>query len=137
MVRLTDSRSARVNLDYFVKRTPIITSLGFSESRLNKLQAYIELLWASNEELNLISRKMTFEELIDNHVIDSLLALKNFPKDAKVVADFGSGGGLPAVIYAIQFPEMKFQLFEKSPKKQEFLERCKSVAPNLEIFGEI
>lgn len=53
------------------------------------------------------------------------------------MSDFGSGGGLPAVIYAIQFPETKFRLFEKSPKKQEFLNRCRAIAPNLEIAGEI
>lgn len=126
-----------LNLAYFSERSSVILDLGFSAALLPKLQAYIELLWASNEELNLISRKMTFEELIDNHVIDSLLALKKFPANAKVVADFGSGGGLPAVIYAIQFPELQFRLFEKSPKKQEFLARCKAIAPNIDIFGDI
>ncbi|MGZ3769751.1 MAG: 16S rRNA (guanine(527)-N(7))-methyltransferase RsmG [Bdellovibrio sp.] len=103
-----------------------------------KLKAYIDLLWAENEELNLISRKMTYEELIDNHVIDCLLPLKKFPFPVKEVADFGSGGGLPGVIYAIQFPDIKFHLYEKSPKKQEFLEKCrKAVAPNLSVHGEI
>ncbi len=124
-------------LAYFDKQSSLMVDLGFSKARLPKLRYYVELLWAANEELNLISRKMTFEELIDNHVIDSLLPLSRFPTDAKVVADFGSGGGLPAVIYAIQFPEVSFRLFEKSPKKQEFLERCKVVAPNLDVAGEI
>jgi 16S rRNA (guanine527-N7)-methyltransferase len=122
---------------HFEKRIPLILQLGFREAALPKLKSYIDLLWSSNEELNLISRKMTFEELIDNHVIDSLLPLKFFPTNVKAVADFGSGGGLPAVIYAIQFPEMKFHLYEKSNLKQDFLNRCKSIAPNLEIHGEI
>ena len=111
--------------------------LGISESAVPKLKDYVELLWSANEELNLISRKMTFEELIDNHLIDCLLPLRFFPSGLKSVSDFGSGGGLPAVIYAIQFPETKFRLFEKSPKKQEFLNRCRAIAPNLEIAGEI
>ncbi|MGZ3781029.1 MAG: 16S rRNA (guanine(527)-N(7))-methyltransferase RsmG [Pseudobdellovibrionaceae bacterium] len=103
-----------------------------------KLQAYVDLLWSENEELNLISRKMTYEELIDNHVIDCLLPLKKFPQNIKEAADFGSGGGLPGVIYAIQFPETKFHLYEKSPKKQEFLNKCKDmVAPNIQVHGEI
>lgn len=125
------------NNAYFEKRTPLILDLGFSKEALPKLQAYIDLLWASNEELNLISRKMTYEELIDNHVIDCLLPLKQFPKGVKTAADFGSGGGLPGVVYAIQFPEIKYHLYEKSPKKQEFLNRCKVLAPNLSIHGEI
>ena len=122
---------------HFENRTPLIKELGFREEALPQLKSYIDLLWSSNEELNLISRKMTFEELIDNHVIDCLLPLKSFPKNAKVVADFGSGGGLPGVIYAIQFPQMAFHLYEKSNLKQNFLTRCKAIAPNLNIHGEI
>ncbi|MBC7371813.1 MAG: 16S rRNA (guanine(527)-N(7))-methyltransferase RsmG [Bdellovibrionaceae bacterium] len=122
---------------YFETRTPIFLHLGFTEKTLPRLKAYVDLLWSSNEELNLISRKMTYEDLIDNHVIDSLLALSHFPTDVKVVADFGSGGGLPAVIFALQFPQIKFHLFEKSPLKQDFLQLCKKIAPNIEIFGDI
>lgn len=122
---------------YFEHRTPIFLQLGFRPEALSQLKAYVDLLWTANEELNLVSRKMTFEELIDNHVIDCLLPLKTFPKGVKVAADFGAGGGLPGVIYAIQFPDVKYHLYEKSPKKQEFLNRCKAIAPNLEVHGEI
>lgn len=111
--------------------------LGFQESSLTRLKSYIDLLWAANEELNLISRQMTFEELIDNHLIDCLLPLKKFPKQIRTAADFGSGGGLPGVVYAIQFNEVSYHLYEKSPKKQEFLKRCQSLAPNLQVHGEI
>ncbi|MFS4459232.1 16S rRNA (guanine(527)-N(7))-methyltransferase RsmG [Bdellovibrio sp. HCB2-146] len=122
---------------YFEKRIPLFLELGFREEAIPQLKAYVDLLWKSNEELNLISRKMTFEELIDNHVIDSLLPLKHFPNGVKTAADFGSGGGLPGVIYAIQFPQVAYHLYEKSPLKQEFLTRCKAIAQNLEVHGEI
>lgn len=118
-------------------RIPLILELGFREEALPQLQAYIDLLWAANEELNLFSRQMKFEELIDNHLIDCLLPLKQFPKNIKAAADFGSGGGLPGVLYAIQFPDVAYHLYEKSPKKQEFLNRCKKIAPNLQVHGEI
>lgn len=122
---------------YFEKRLSTILELGFNEEAIPLLKKYVDLLWSSNKELNLISRKMAFEELIDNHVIDCLLPLKKFPQNIKMVADFGSGGGLPGVIYAIQFPQTNFHLFEKSKLKQDFLKRCKSIAPNLHINGEI
>lgn len=121
----------------FQRRIPLFIKLGFREDALVKLKKYIFLLWETNEELNLISRKMTSDELIDNHVIDCLLPLAQFPTDIKTVADFGTGGGLPGIIYAIQFPKIKFRLFEKSGKKQEFLEKCKSFAPNISVEGEI
>lgn len=123
--------------DYFEKRLPIILELGFRKDGIDMLKKYIDLLWKTNEELNLISRKMTFEELIDNHVIDCLLPLKHFPSNLKVVSDFGSGGGLPGVVYAIQFPHIRFQLFEKSIKKQNFLKSCQPIAPNIQVIGEI
>ncbi|WP_413586104.1 16S rRNA (guanine(527)-N(7))-methyltransferase RsmG [Bdellovibrio sp. HCB274] len=121
----------------FEQRIPLILDLGFRQEALPQLKSYIDLLWSSNEELNLISRKMTFDELLDNHVIDCLLPLKYFPKNIKAAADFGSGGGLPGVIYAIQFPEVQFHLYEKSNLKQNFLNRCKSIASNLNVHGEI
>ena len=124
-------------MSYFETRVPNFLELGFNESSLPQLKTYIELLWAANSELNLFSRKMTFEELVDNHLVDCLLPLPHFPKNLKNVADFGSGGGLPGVIYAIQFPETRFHLFEKSNKKQAFLKRCQKIAKNLEIHGEI
>ena len=122
---------------HFDKRIPLFIDLGFTEKQIPKLKQYIDLLLASNEELNLISRKMTFEELIDNHVVDCLLPLSHFPKDLKMAADFGSGGGLPGVVYAIQFPQTTFHLFEKSKLKQDFLNKCRTIAPNLVVNGEI
>ena len=122
---------------YFETRTPVFLELGFNEKSLPALKSYVDLLWGANEQLNLMSRKMSFEDLIDNHVIDSMLTLSHFPTDVKVVADFGSGGGLPAVIFAIQFPQLQFRLYEKSPLKQDFLKRCRKFAPNIEIIGDI
>ncbi len=121
----------------FNNRTSVIIELGLEAALLSKVESYIDLLWRANEELNLFSRKMSFEELIDNHLIDCLLPLSQFPQSVKAVADFGSGGGLPGVLYAIAFPSIKFHLYEKSPKKQEFLQRCQKLAKNIEIHGEI
>lgn len=118
-------------------RRQIILDLGFREAAFPQLQAYLELLIAANEELNLVSRKLTLTDIVDNHVIDCLLPLSKFPTDLKCVADFGSGGGLPSVIYAIQFPEIRFQLFEKSNLKQDFLKKCQKIAPNLEVKADI
>lgn len=122
---------------HFENRIPIFKQLGFREDAIPQLKQYLDLLLEANEEFNLISRKMTFEELIDNHVIDCMLPLAHFPKDVISVADFGSGGGLPGVIYAIQYPEIHFHLFEKSKLKQSFLQHCKAIAPNLHVQAEV
>lgn len=124
-------------MSYLEKQKSIILSLGFNESSLPALSKYIDYLWSSNDELNLISRKMTMEELVDNHIVDSLMIISFFPSHVKKVADLGSGGGLPGVILALQFPQIAFHLFEKSPKKREFLEGCQKMIPNLFIQSEI
>ena len=124
-------------MQYFDQQTPLFLSRGFRQEAIPVLKKYIELLLASNEELNLISRKMTFEELIDNHVIDCMLALPTFPKTLKVVADLGSGGGLPGVLFAIQFPGTQFHLYEKSPLKREFLAKCQKLTSNIQLFDQI
>lgn len=122
---------------YFDQQTPIFVSLGFRKAAIPGLKEYIQLLLASNEELNLISRKMNFEELIDNHVIDCMLALPSFPQNLNVVADLGSGGGLPGVLLALQFPNTQFHLYEKSPLKREFLSKCQKLCPNILLFDQI
>lgn len=121
------------------KRRPVILELGFDQSKWSLLESYLELLLQSNEEMNLISRQMTVSELVDNHVIDCLLPLTSFPAEkVKTAADFGSGGGLPSVIYSIQFPKIKFKLFEKSPKKQSFLNKVQqTLSLNLEVHSII
>lgn len=121
----------------FDKRIQTFNDLGFNTDSILKLKDYVNLLWSSNEELNLISRQMSFEDLIDNHVLDCVLTLPHFPKSIRSVADFGSGGGMPGVIYAIQFPEIEFHLYEKSIKKQQFLNKCKTLASNIHIHGDI
>lgn len=139
MKNFTSTAVKLTSIDFspFEKKVDTIIKLGFSQEALPKLKSYIELLWRSNEELNLFSRKMSFAELVDNHLIDCLLPLKYFPFEANTIADFGSGGGLPGVLYALNFSTKKFLLFEKSPKKQAFLNRCKLIANNIEIHSDI
>ncbi len=121
----------------FEDKTPHLLNLGLNPDSVLKVKTFLDLVWSANQELNIVSRQMSFEDLIDNHLIDCLLPLKYFPPTSRVVADFGSGGGFPGVIYALQFPKIQFHLYEKSPKKQAFLKRCKALAPNLEFHGDI
>ena len=123
-----------MNIDRYQE---LIFGLGFREGAWGALNDYVDFLWKSNEDLNLVSRKMTKQDLIENHILDCLLPLPYFPKNLKRVADLGSGGGLPGVLYALQFPDVEFHLFEKSPRKREFLSSCQDFAPNLHIEGEI
>ena len=119
-------------------RESILLQLGFDKSLIGQLHFYLETLLEWNQRLNLISRQMVIQDIVDNHIVDCLLPLRYFPRSAKRVADFGSGGGLPVVLFAIQFPQVQFTAFEKSVRKREFLSHCsRQITPNLEVLGEI
>lgn len=122
---------------HFEQRIPIFKALGVEDQQVTPLKQFIDHLWEANGFLNLVSRKMTLEELIDNHVIDCLLALQYLPKNLATIADFGTGGGLPGVLFALMRPESRFRLYEKSKLKQDYLDHCKPFAPNLDVLGEI
>ncbi len=122
----------------FDSRIEIMKSQGFNVEQLPELKKFIQLIWKRNLDLNLFSRQMSPDDLVNNHLIDCLMALPYFAAASfQCVADLGSGGGFPGVVLALQFPKIKFLLFEKSPKKQKFLTECKKLAPNLEVVGEI
>lgn len=119
------------------ERKDLILNFGVNENQLSILNEFLINLIQSNEELNLVSRQLTMKDLVENHLIDCLLAYPHLPQNLNRVADFGSGGGFPGVLYACLRPHTEFQLYEKSPKKQLYLKSCQKFAPNLKIQGEI
>ncbi len=125
------------NWSILLEKKELLLKIGLRPESMAPLTAYIQHLWLTNKSLNLISRQMSFEDLINNHVIDCLLPAPLMPNGIKRIWDFGSGGGLPGIIYALQWPHMEVQLFEKSPKKQEFLKSCLSFAPNIIVKSTI
>lgn len=112
--------------------------LGLNEEQFSNLVSYVERLWAANNELNLFSRKMPPEDLVENHIFDCLIAIPEFRNyEFKRLADFGSGGGMPGVILAIAFPECEILLCEKSPKKRKFLEAQAKILGNIKVLDEV
>ena len=101
-------------------------NLNFSSNSLDKLRLYVDLLLRYNKKLNLIS-KTTEKTVWSRHVLDSAQIIKYIPNDAKNIADFGSGAGLPGLILSIFDDKNKFhvKLYEKSPLKRKFLTRVK------------
>jgi len=65
------------------------------------------------------------ERGVDVHVADSLAALDiDAVRDARNLADLGSGGGFPGLALAIASPEMQVALVESVGRKCAFLERA-------------
>ena len=77
------------------------------------------------------------EQIVVNHILDSLagwrcireLALERQQgrQESVLVADIGSGGGLPGIPLAIALPQLQFVLVERMSKRCAFLENCAAV----------
>ena len=100
-----------------------------------KMEAYIKEIVLFNSAYNLTNTSDR-DELVVRHIFDSLVA---WPKIAElaggpvVLADIGSGGGLPGIPLAAafsllpEFNDVRFDLVERMEKRCAFLENCAAI----------
>jgi len=93
--------------------------LDLSSETLTQLGDYYRLLTRWNDRLHLVA-PCTPEEFATRHVLESLLLLKHLPQHA-MLADVGSGAGLPIIPCLIARDDLEATLIESSQKKAVFL----------------
>lgn len=98
--------------------------LSLSNEQVDKMIAYLALLSKWNSVYNLTSVRDP-KEMVRQHLLDSLSAAHAF-KDAKNVLDVGSGGGLPGMILAITYPQLRISMIDTVSKKTAFLTQAKA-----------
>ena len=90
---------------------------------LERFEKYHSLLWETNQNINLISRKMPEDEYWTIHYLDSLLPLSWYKDWNQLrVLDFGTGGGLPGLPIKLVYPEMEIHFLDSIHKKVNALE---------------
>lgn len=106
-----------------------------AEALTAKMEAYIKEIILFNSAYNLTNTSDR-DELVVRHIFDSLIA---WPKIAElaggpvVLADIGSGGGLPGIPLAAafsllpEFNDVRFELVERMEKRCAFLENCAAI----------
>lgn len=80
------------------------------------LNGYVDALIHFNQRINLISRKMDRNNVV-NHVQHSLIPALILNFENNRIWDSGTGGGLPGIPLAITLPGFEFILHDKSTKK--------------------
>ena len=93
-----------------------ITLTPLMEAQLDDYACYLK---EYNEKINLTAIT-EYEEILDKHFYDSLLAATE-PLTGTLV-DVGTGAGFPGVVLKIVFPELKVILVEPLQKRCIFLE---------------
>ncbi len=122
-----------------------LEKIGFSQAEIKqgieKLTLYAKELQKGNDEYGLTAI-VDYDEIIIRHILDSLAALPhihslkkmilqtrdnstNFDNDSFIIADIGSGGGIPGIPLAIMMEDTQFVLAERMTKRCRFLNYCK------------
>ena len=96
-----------------------LPELDVSRETEERLQAYLATLAEWNRRINLVAAASSVEWR-QRHVEDSLQLLPLVPEGG-VLADLGSGGGLPGLILAAALPDRDVHLVESDQRKCAFL----------------
>ena len=116
----------------------MLEPLNVSRETFEDFEEYSSLILSKNKKINLIGRDT--EKIVRNrHIIDSAQIIDFIDKNEKICTDIGSGSGLPGIVLAIIMKHkkisMKFNLYEKSFRKTEFLkEVINKFNLNAEVF---
>lgn len=89
-----------------------------SDQQHQKLWQYLEALQKWNQAFNLTAIRDK-KKMITHHLMDSL-AVAPFVT-SELIADVGTGAGLPGIPLAILFPEKSFHLVDSNVKKTRFV----------------
>lgn len=84
-----------------------------------KLNQFLDLLVEWNERINLTGLRSR-EEMERLLIGESVLAVRAFPMFGKKVLDFGSGAGIPGLVWAIYAPSIQVTSVEVREKKVTF-----------------
>lgn len=98
--------------------------LSINATQLNQLLDYLALLQKWNKVYNLTAVRDP-QQMISQHLLDSLAAVPAFAAASKVL-DVGAGGGLPGMVLAIARPDLSVAMIDTVHKKTAFLTQVKA-----------
>jgi 16S rRNA (guanine527-N7)-methyltransferase len=99
-----------------------------------RLNQFLDLLVEWNERINLTGLRSR-EEMERLLLGESILAARAFPMSGKRVLDFGSGAGIPGLVWAICDPSIHITSVEVREKKVTFQkEVVRKLALNVELI---
>jgi len=106
-----------------------------SRETRERLEAYVALLRRWNPKINLIGRD-TEDDIWRRHILDSAQIAPLIPPTAKIVADIGSGAGLPGLILSILNSPATIHLIESDQRKAAFLREAARITQANVIIHE-
>ncbi len=90
-----------------------------TENLLDSFYRLTEFMLETNKKMNLTALRDE-KSVISRHITDCLLAAKHLPEKGTVL-DVGSGGGMPALPFAIVRPDLKIVALDATAKKTAYI----------------
>jgi 16S rRNA (guanine527-N7)-methyltransferase len=91
-----------------------------SRETRDRLEAMVLTLGRWQKTINLVG-KATLEDIWTRHILDSAQLVPLIPKEAKSLADLGSGGGFPGLVLAAMRPDLDVLLIDSDARKGAYL----------------
>lgn len=106
---------------FHVKPDPRSLVEGLSKDQRDSLRRYEALLRSKAVPMGLVSQRDA-SRIWERHILDSLRAIEPMRLTDRLVADLGSGAGLPGIPIAIARPDARVLLIEARERRAAFLE---------------
>jgi len=129
-------------MEEIFKKYPLLKNKNVSRETLIDFEVFVSMLKQKNEEINIISKETSKNEVIrDRHIIDSAQIIEFVDLNSNIISDIGSGGGLPGIIISIMIKSLKssvkVHMYEKSHHKSNFLRKVsRDLKLNTEVIQE-
>ena len=129
-------------MEEIFKKYPLLKNKNVSRETLIDFEVFMSMLKQKNEEINIISKETSKNEVIrDRHITDSAQIIEFVDLNSNIISDIGSGGGLPGIIISIMIKSLKssvkVHMYEKSHHKSNFLRKVsRDLKLNTEVIQE-
>ena len=129
-------------MEEIFKKYLLLKNQNVPRETLFEFELFISDLKQKNEEINIISKETSKNEVIrERHVIDSAQIIEFVDLNSNIITDIGSGGGMPGIIISIMIKNIKnlakVHLYEKSHHKSSFLRKVsRDLKLNTEVMQE-
>jgi 16S rRNA (guanine527-N7)-methyltransferase len=126
-------------MEEIFKKYPLLRNQNVPRETLFEFEIFVSMLQQTNDEINIISKETSKNEIIrERHIVDSAQIIEFIDLNSNIITDIGSGGGMPGIIISImiknQKSSAKVHLYEKSHHKSSFLRK---VSRDLKLDTEV
>ena len=85
-----------------LKKYPLLKDQNVPRETFIDFEIFVSMLQQRNNEINIISKETAKNEVIrERHIVDSAQIIEFIDLNSKIIADIGSGGGMPGIIISI------------------------------------